>query len=807
VVSASETTRVPVVPPIFGRSDAVAEIERTLEHAAAGQGEGLLLSGDDGSGKTTFLRTAVVRARHRRFTILEGRALPEEIPQPFSLVRDLVRSVATRTRPDRTSGDSGAALPMFLAPFAGEESEPGARSTDTGVASAESDGLGTVLAPFNAPGEWLESSREDLYGNLTRYLLELAGERPLLLAIDDLHFADSSSIEFLGRLVPKIGVHSIAIVATVAVGSRIPAPARETLESLARSTTVHTVPLRPLTSAEVAEFASWIRRGLPPDPADVLRWHAQTEGNPLFVEQLVRTSTGVGVRPAPIAAGTTGLREILLARVRELSEIEGRTLTYAALLGKEFALSNLIAIAERSEEEVTESLDRLVELGLLREKGDGVVEFVTEGVRAGVYAELTETRRRILHRRIGRSLEEHGHASEFELARQFYLGRDDAKASEYNLRAALTAMRSFAFETSVPYLERALEAERRRADRSLAREVRILNELGRALDELGDLRRSEVVLSEAVLLARTRPELEAELGRVLLSLAQTRQDQSEYPSAEALAREAFGSLERRGTTREIMAANRVLGVVNWRLGKLREAETQLRNVLDIASREGTPIERGHALVDVANVMLQRDDRGFSQALELYEQAAELFGTGQDLGARARVLMNRAVLLYSAGRSAEAVAGLDLAIEAAERSRSPIWIGYCYLNRALIEAELGRPARARPALARATTILLPLGDRLGSEQIALASGLVAEAEKQYDLAESHLEDALRQAHEINAEGEVCEILFRLAHLAHSRGNLPAAREQLAAARAAGVERIRGDLGVRLAALDAALAPTS
>ncbi len=292
-----------------------------------------------------------------------------------------------------------------------------------------------------------------------------------------------------------------------------------------------------------------------------------------------------------------------------------------------------------------------------------------------------------------------------------------------------------------------------------------------------------------------------------MNLAQTRQDQSEYPSAEALAREAYRWLERKGTPREIMMANRVLGVVNWRLGKLAEAETQLRLVLDIASHEGTSIERGHALVDVANVMLQRDDRGFSQALELYEQAAELFGSGQDLGARARVLMNRAVLLYSAGRREEAIAGLDQAIEAAERSRSPIWIGYCYLNRALMEAELGHSEPARPALERASAFLLPLGDRLAPEQISLARGLLAEAEKEYDAAEAHFEDALRQARALNAEPEVCEMLFRLAHVAFSRGDLPLARERLAGARAAGLERLRGDLGGRVAALDTALAASN
>jgi tetratricopeptide (TPR) repeat protein len=805
-VSGSESTKTASVPPIFGRAEAVAEVERTLDRARAGAGEGLLLSGDDGSGKSLFLRTAVARARQQEFRTLVGRALPEDLPPPFSLVRDLVRSEERARRPASPDPGKSPSLPLFLAPIAGVGAELGAPLDDPTEPVPPSEGLDRLLAPLDAPGGWIGTSLNEMFAGLTQYLLDLAKDRPLLLAIDDLHFADASSIEFLGRFAPDLGQGSIALVATVATGTRIPARTRERVESLARSTTVRTVLLRPLVTADVAEFARWMRRGLAADPADVLRWQAQTEGNPLFVEQLVRSTTGVGVRPAPPSeGGSADLNEILLARVRQLGEVEHRTLTYAALLGKEFAFANLVAISEMSEERVTESLDRLVDGGLLREKGDEVCEFVTEGVRAGVYAELTETRRRLLHRRIGRSLEEKNLAGEFELARQFYLGRDDAKAVEYNVRASLTALRSFSFETAIPHLDRALESERRRPDRDTAREIHLMNELGRALDELGDFARSEVVLSEAVSLARTRRELDAELGRALLSLAQTRQDQSEYASAEALAREAYGRLERVGTPREVMTAHRVLGVVYWRLGRLSDAEMHLRLALEIARHEGTPIERGHALVDVANVALLRDEGAFSQALELYEQAAELFGSGQDLSARARVLMNRAVLLYSSGRTADAFAGLDQAIEAAERSRSPVWMGYCYLNLALMQAELGHPEPARPALERAAALLLPLGDRLAPEQISLARGLLAEAESDLDGAESHFNDALQQARELNAEPEVCEMLFRLAHVAYARGDLPHARAQLAAARAAGIASTRGDLAARVATLEAALAP--
>jgi tetratricopeptide (TPR) repeat protein len=800
----SEAARGASIPPIFGRSDVLAEIERTLERSEGRTGEALLIVGDEGSGKSLFASATAAQARERGFRVVLGRPTPQEIPQPFSLLRDLLRPLGGVVAADRKASEVDPVLPLFLAPYGPESAAGTGGPTDESTPVVTSD-LEAVLAPLDSPGDWIGTSRNELYARVAQYLVDLARDQPLLLVIDDLHLADPSTLEFLGRLVTQIADQPIALVATVATGEHVPAATREPVDAIGRASAARTVTLGPLAVGDVGRFAKWLRRGIAAEQADVLRWQAQTEGNPLFVEQLIRASSAFGVRTHAVPEdGSADLNDILRARAAGLGEVERRTLTYASLLGREFALSTLLAVSEMSEDRLTEVVDRLVQEGQLRERGGEMLEFTTEGLRAAVYADLTQTRRRLLHRRVARALEERRLGGEFELARHYYLGRDDAKAAEYNERAARTAMRTFAFENAVPHLERAIEAERRRPDRDLRREIQILTQLGRALDELGDLHRSETALSEAVALARRSEELDAELGRGLLALAQTRQDQGEFASAEALTREAFGRLERHGTRREVMTAHRVLGIAYWRLGRIADAERHLRLALEIAEREGSPVERGHAMIDVANAMILGGETKFLSALTLYEQAAELFANGQDEGARARVLMNRAVLLYSTGRHREAIDGIRGAIEAAERSKSPIWIGYCYLNFGQMLAETGEPDRARPAIERAASALLPLGDRLAPEQLALTRGLLAQAEGRFDAAQEQLEEALRLAQELQAEPDVCEMHFRLAELAHRRGDDPRAREMLATARAAGIDTHRPDLATRVALLGRSLA---
>jgi len=252
-----------------------------------------------------------------------------------------------------------------------------------------------------------------------------------------------------------------------------------------------------------------------------------------------------------------------------------------------------------------------------------------------------------------------------------------------------------------------------------------------------------------------------------------------------------------------MAAHRVLGVAFWRRGELQPAEAHQRAALEIAEHEGTPLEQGHALVDVANTMVPMGPTRVEPALDLYARAAELFRDVQDHGARARVLMNRAVLVYASGRAEAALKDIGIAIEAAERSRLPIWIGYCHLNLAQWQAELGHPDLARPALERAVDVLTPTGDRLADQQVAMTHGMVAQAERAFDAAESHYRDALTLARELHLPSETSEVLFRVAQLSHDRGNDPEARERLEEARQSGLLDHRPDLAPRVEALARAL----
>ncbi len=790
--------------PFVGRPEVLVEIDRTFDEASAEGAHGLLVRGPDGIGKSEVLRVAGERARERGFRVVRGRALPEEIAAPFGLARELLTSL---TDPFEELGYPSSGLALGPPPgLAGPEERGAPAPADARAHGLVPEGLESLLAPTGRTSvEGLGAARDALRRKFVDQFLNRPSTAPLVLVVDDLPLADALSADLLAS-VAREGRGKGVLVVAAAGGHPSPSPAVErTVRKMVEEGVLKELALRPLSVAEVGEFASVLVGGARPSAEDVLRWHTETEGNPLCLEILVRSAAGASLRRGPPGEGSRDVMQELLERARALEGVDLRVLTYASAFGREFGFPKLQVSVGLPEEAVSEALDRLVRQGILRERGAEVYEFVSERLWATIYSGLTETRRAIVHRKIASALEGRADSSEFELARHFYLGRDDPKAVEHNLRAADEAARSFAFETSLSLVRRALEAARRSSPRDPRQEVRLLTEVGRLLNEIGNLPAAEKALEEAVGIAREEAAFDLELGRALLGLAWTRIERSAYREAEPFALEAEKLLERAGGAREIFAAHRALGTLYWRLSDLTRAEHHQRAALAIAEREGNPHERGHALIDVANTLLPRGPQFVEATLALYEEAAGQFAQLDDPSASARVRMNRAVLLHRVGRTEEALRDIGLALDAAERSRSPIWIGYCLLNLGQWQAELGRTAPASELLDRAERTLQPTGDLLAEQQIQMIRGLIAEREGRLDDAERRFAESQESARRMGTKGELAELMFRRARLAARRRDPDRARRLLQEARDSGVADHRTDLLPEIEKLEAELGP--
>ncbi|MCI4364415.1 MAG: AAA family ATPase, partial [Thermoplasmata archaeon] len=273
--------------PLVGRSEIHDALLAALASVKQGTGGLLVLLGEGGVGKSTFLRAVIRDAENEGFLTLYGRALPSDLPQPFGLLQDLLRAF-DEGRVGRPPATESSVLSLFLAPYEADTSGGGPGSGKE-VGESEANRLLSYLA---GPLARVEESRVGLFDRIGEYFEELSRHDPLLLALDDIHFADELSLEFLEQFAELVAHRPILVVAASLLPAEAPGRVRPFLEELLAKGTRH-LTVRRMTEPEVAEYARWLLRGKDPPRESVMRWYSQTEGNPLFLESLVRGGAGL----------------------------------------------------------------------------------------------------------------------------------------------------------------------------------------------------------------------------------------------------------------------------------------------------------------------------------------------------------------------------------------------------------------------------------------------------------------------------------------------------------------------------------
>ncbi|WP_432559409.1 helix-turn-helix transcriptional regulator [Granulicoccus sp. GXG6511] len=261
-------------------------------------------------------------------------------------------------------------------------------------AGAGHDALGALVPALGGAGRLAESDRIQLFEAVADVLLAAAARRPLVVVVEDLHWADISTGHLLRFLDAALGyapggadAHPLLIIGTVR-GDEVSGrhPLRPVLAELQRRALAR-IALDPLADDEVAEL---VRPLLPaPSEASITRIIERSEGIPYFAEELARTTGGRGVLPAT-------LREALLVRFHTLAAETRMLLQTGAVAGVEFRHDLLAAVIERSELEVERGLREAVELGLVHVAGDHFA-FRHALLREVVHDELLPGEHRRLH--------------------------------------------------------------------------------------------------------------------------------------------------------------------------------------------------------------------------------------------------------------------------------------------------------------------------------------------------------------------------------------------------------------------------
>lgn len=752
-------TPAPALLPFIGRTNQLNFLK-----AQAALGKLILVAGEAGIGKTRLVQAFIDSgATHSPYAplVLIGTAHELEQGLPYQSVIEALRGLGSR-----------ADWPAWRTRLDLET-----------IWSSEITRLVPELRLVPPPSDVAPVSDESrIWEALRQFLLSLTHQVPVVLFLDDLHWADASTIAWMSYTTRRTVAPNFLLIATTRP-SEPRTPLAACIQTLTRENRLAQLHLSPLTNDELETLA---KRLSPQHAAPLSEWLTQqTEGNPFFITELIRYAQANSLFQsggeldrlllAQIPSIPPTVSSLLESRLSRLSKESRHVLDVAAVIGREFDDNLVLRTSGFGEDTALDALDELRSSFLVQSHAGGGLAFDHSLTMQGVLSQMSDTRRRALNRRVAEALEEI-HRQDLApvaglLARHYAQANLPDRVACYAYQAGRHASSVAAWTEAIAFYEEALANETDAAQRT-----EVLLALGSAHFNHSDPPRASEALHSAIVLAEEQKDW-VRLEQAHLAFNQTLYTQGRYVEAIAVAQE----LRRSCPPDLAMAAEFIWGMaLSVQSAHPIEAEFHLREAerLMAAPRSFeshlTPARLEYQL---AGTLGQQGK--LAEAITLYRQALALVDENPEmLELQFQILLynNLAYNLYLEGDPSAfdyVRTGLQLARDKGSLTHQPYLL-----------STSGEIALARNELDAAEDLFTE-GLRLAQdlsipERIAGLTanlGLVALQRGDSDLARQHLTDALARADKLSANHLATRIRIWLAPL------LPPdqAREQLRDAR--------------------------
>jgi DNA-binding CsgD family transcriptional regulator len=444
-------------PKIIGRTPEFAALRSLVEQAKGGQGHIALIAGEAGIGKSRLVSELKTTAVAQGFLVVQGACFPTDLTYPYAPLLDLLRSlVASNPKASLTAAVETLARDIFpLLP----ELVPGQ----------------TTPLPRLEP----EQEKHRLFAVLATFFLHLSTQAPVLLIIEDVHWSDDTSLDFLHYLARRSASQPLLLLATYRHEEMQP-ELSSWLAQLDRERLAHEIRLMPLARNEVDTMLSAIfeerhtsfdmRRFLHGELLDAL--YTLTEGNPFFVEETLSSLIAAGDifyvqgywnrKSGSEVSIPQSVQDAVQRRTARVSEAARYVLTLAAVAGRHFDFALLQQLTQYDEHQLLLVMKELVSAQLVVEESADQFAFRHALTRQAIYSQLLTRERRMLHRTIAETMEQQPPVTPDlhleDLAYHFYQARDWQKAVDYAQRAGEKALGLYSHRAAIDYFTWALEA-------------------------------------------------------------------------------------------------------------------------------------------------------------------------------------------------------------------------------------------------------------------------------------------------------------------------------------------------------------
>jgi hypothetical protein len=565
-------------------------------------------------------------------------------------------------------------------------------------------------------------ARFRLFDAVSRLLTRATLERPLMVVLDDLHWADTPSLLLLQFLARELAGARLLVVGTYreAEAARDQAVSR-TLAELTREPSTQRLALVGLTVDEVTRLVA-LEGGAAPSGALASRLHERTGGNPFFVGELVRllARDGEVVRSGPSDDIATripeAVRDVVARRLATLGERVGTVLELASVIGREFSLPVLERVADLPRDTLLDALDEAIDFGLIAADAErfDCYCFAHALTRDALYLQLSRRRLARVHQQVGEALEV-VHAAALgphlaELAHHFSRARrepGDRRAVVYATRAGQRALDLLAYEEAARLFAVALGQEAHESER-----CELLLALADAQLRAGQAVEARETFAQASAGARllADPEL---LARAAVGLGEaTRFAWNSEPAADrliGLLDESLRALGERSPTLRASVLSQLATALFWR--SWTDTQTQHRLGERVRALSGDAVVAARSAEDPAALASALDARYYAiwtpeslaERIELADELVALAEARGDEGIAQRGRKWRIVNAAEGGDGSALDDEIAAYMQVAERSRRPMHLLWSTLWQAARALMQGRFASAEALHAQAQTI--------------------------------------------------------------------------------------------------------
>lgn len=640
--------------PLAGRAVELRRLNEAAVAARRGHGRVVVVLGEAGIGKSRLVEETVARTGAQGWRLIVGRSHETEQMLALGVWAGALRAAGPSARRDELA-DLGAAWRAELARLLPDLAEPDPRTAPP---------AGSELRLFEAVARWLE---------------RLAAPAPLLVVLEDLHWADEASLRLTAFLARRLERQAVLLLATARIEEIGDAPMLgRVLDELSREQRITEIALGPLGRAATTDLVrGLVARGIAEADLDTLGeqvWRI-SEGSPFIAVETVRArQEGMSLEPATGDTLPARVRAMLLGRIGRLGERSRSLLEAAAVIGRDFDFSLVQHAVSMDEAAAATALEELVRRRLVHGVGERF-DFTHDRIWEFVYAQLSPPRRRLLHAAVARAIESR-YATDLA-PRHAALGVHWTKGQVWDraithLRAAGTQAASRgAYREAVALFEQALAAVGRLPeDRdTVAQGIDLRIDLRDWLMPLGEQDRLARYAREAEQLA-LRHDDHHRLAIVIGHLAHHHWTMGEQDLAMEYADRMLGLAERLGDPSLRIAGSFYLGEACHAVGDVRRAVEVLRENSALTGPRMIERVAGPGLVPIMSRIwraLALCELGrFDEALRLIEEALPVVEALEHPYSLMRVHAGLGAVHAARGHLAQAVPALERAAALVER---------------------------------------------------------------------------------------------------------------------------------------------